>query len=101
MSELFKALESMPPSKPKVHTVCICGQNVVVTLEKKLEVQRHGEEAYHWISPTEFALKPRPKPKTRYSMLKKAKKGYKFQDSDIHWPNAVVEGGEAWLIEYE
>ena len=46
-------------------------------------------------------LKPKTKPKTKYPILNKAKKGYVFQDGDIHWPNAVVEGGEAWLIEYE
>ena len=101
MSELFKALESMPPSKPKVHTVCICGQNVVVTLEKKLEVQRHGEEAYHWISPTEFALKPPPKLKTQHKTLIKADKGYYFQDDDIHWPKEIAEGGVTWQTEHE
>jgi hypothetical protein len=101
MSEFLKALESLPPIKPKVHTVCISGQNVVVTLEKKLEVQRHSEDAYHWISPTEFALRPPPKPKTQYSVLKKTKKGYSFEQGDIHWPNNIVKGGETWLLEKE
>jgi|TARA_A100001391_G_scaffold175571_1_gene138459 hypothetical protein len=101
MSELLKALQSMAPPKPKVHTVCIAGQNVVVTLAKKLEVLKHGEEAYHWISATEFALKPPPKPKTEYSVLQKAKKGYAFEQDDIHWPNNIIEGGETWLIEKE
>ena len=101
MSELLKALRAMPPIKPKVHTVCIAGQNVVVTLEKKLEVQRHGERAYHWISATEFALKPPPKSKTEYPVLQKTKHGYRFEQDDIHWPNGIVEGGETWLIEKE
>ena len=57
MSEFLKAIQNLPPIKPKVHTVCIQGQNVVVSLERKLEVIRHGEEAYHWTSPIEFALK--------------------------------------------
>ena len=48
MSEIFKALESYKPPKKKVHTVTINGQSVVVTLEKKLEVMRHGEDAYMW-----------------------------------------------------
>ena len=65
------------------------------------ERRRHGEEAYHWISPIEFALKPKPKPKTQYSVLKTAKKGFEFEQGDIHWPNKIVEGGEAWLIEQE
>tara|TARA_B100001057_G_scaffold456512_1_gene503976 strand:- start:901 stop:1206 length:306 start_codon:yes stop_codon:yes gene_type:complete len=101
MSEIFKALQELPPVPKKVHTVTIQGQSLVVTLEKKLEVMRHGEDAYTWKSPTEIMLKPKTKPKTKYPILKKATKGYVFQDGDIHWPNAVVEGGEAWLIEQE
>ena len=101
MSEFLKAIKNLPPIKPKVHTVCIQGQNVVVSLERKLEVIRHGEEAYHWISPIEFALKQKPKPKTQYSILKTAKKGFEFERGDIHWPNKIVEGGQAWLIEQE
>ena len=71
MSELLKALKDLPEVKPKVHTVCIQGQNVVVTLEKKIEVMKHGEDAYHWTSATEFQLKPKPKlkPKTQYRTL--------------------------------
>ena len=99
MSELLKALQSMAPQKPKVHTVCISGQNVVVTLAKKLEVLKHGEEAYHWISASEFALKPPPKPKTQFSVLVKADRGYSFEEDHIHWPNKVIEGGETWLPE--
>ena len=101
MSELLKALQGLPPVPKKVHTVTIQGQSLVVTLEKKLEVMRNGEDAYIWKSPTEIMLKPKTKPKTQYPILKKATKGYVFQDGDIHWPNAVVEGGETWLIEQE
>ena len=35
MSELLKALQNLPPLKPKVFTVNIEGQSVVVSLEKK------------------------------------------------------------------
>ena len=101
MSELLKALQGLPPAPKKVHTVTIEGQSLVVTLEKKLEVMKNGEDAYTWKSPTEIILKPKTKPKTQYPILKKATKGYVFQDGDIHWPKAVVEGGEAWLIEQE
>ena len=73
----------------------------MVSLEKKLEVMKNGEDAYTWKSPTEIMLKPKTKPKTQYPILKKATKGYLFQDGDIHWPNAVAEGGETWLIEQE
>jgi len=101
MSELLKALQGLPPAPKKLHTVTIEGQSLVVTLEKKLEVMKNGEDAYTWKSPTEIILKPKTKPKTQYPILKKATKGYVFQDGDIHWPNAVMEGGETWLIEQE
>ena len=101
MSEILKALQDLPPVPKKVHTVTIQGQSLVVSLEKKLEVMKNGEDAYTWKSPTEIMLKPKTKPSTQYPILKKATKGYLFQDGDIHWPNAVAEGGETWLIEQE
>ena len=101
MSDFLKDLKNLPPEKPKVHTVCIQGKEVVVTLKKKLEVIQHGEDAYVWISATEFALKPPVKPTTQYSILQKSQKGFVFHQGDIHWPKAVVEGGESWLIKTE
>lgn len=99
MSELLKALQNLPPIKPKIFTVKIEGQDVVVSLEKKKEVMMHGEEKYHWTSATEFALKPPPKVKSQYSTLQKSSKGYSFHDGDIHWPIDIIEGGETWLKE--
>lgn len=101
MSELLKALRSMPQRVEKQHTVCIEGREVVVSLEKKKEILSKGEQSYHWVSPTEFELRPPPKPKTQFSVLVKADKGYIFEDGDIHWPNGIIEGGETWLIESE
>ena len=101
MPGLFEALSKVPPQKKKVHTVTIQGQSIVVTLEKKLEVIRHGEDAYHWINEKEFTLKPKPKPRTQYPVLKKSEKGYGFEQGDIHWPTKIEPGGEAWLIEHE
>jgi len=101
MSEFLKALQGLQPLPKKVHTVTIQGQSLIVTLEKKLEVMKNGEDAYMWKSPTEIILKPKIKPKTQYPILMKATKGYLFQDGDIHWPNAVAEGGSAWLTEQE
>jgi len=101
MPGFFEAFAKLPPQKKKVHTVTIQGQSIVVTLEKKLEVIRHGEDAYHWINEKEFALKPKPKPRTQYPVLTKAEKGYGFEKGDIHWPNKIEEGGETWQIEHE
>jgi len=101
MSELLKALRSIPQRVEKQHTVCIEGRQVTVSLEKKKEILSKGEHSYHWVSSTEFELRPPPKPKTQFSVLAKADKGYSFEDDDIHWPNGIVENGETWLIESE
>jgi hypothetical protein len=104
MSELLKALQNLPPQKVKKHYVTIQGKQYQVGLQKKLEVMRNGEENY-MIKPAKFGpeiiLKPQTRPKTQYPVLKTVTKGYFFHDGDIHWPNAVAEGGEAWLIERE
>ena len=100
MSEIFKALESYKPPKKKVHTVTINGQSVVVTLEKKLEVMRHGEDAYMWKTATEFVLKPPPKILPQYKTLKKTEeKGYEFYNNDPFYPKGIVEGGFKWVRE--
>ena len=76
MSVIFKGL---PPKPPKKHFVTIQGKQYQVSLKKKLEILQHGEENY-MIKPAKFGpeilLKPKPKPKTRYSVLKNATKGY-------------------------
>lgn len=104
MSELLKALRNLPPKKENKHFVTIEGKRYQVNLQKKLEIMRNGEQNY-MIKPAKFGpeilLKPIPKATTEYSVLKKADKGYSFLDGDIHWPNAVVENGDAWLIEQE
>tara|TARA_B100000941_G_C28122329_1_gene358740 strand:- start:133 stop:432 length:300 start_codon:yes stop_codon:yes gene_type:complete len=96
MKEFFEALAAMPPPKPKVHTVKINGHSVVVTLEKKLEVMKHGEDAYEWISHIEFALKKKPIAKLGYKKLVKGKKGYSFHNNDPFYPKTIVEEGWVW-----
>ena len=101
MPGFFEAFAKLPPQKKKVHTVTIQGQSIVVTLEKKLEVMRHGEDAYKWKSATEFVLKPRPKVGIVYPHLQKAEKGYNFYDNDPYYPKDIVEGGYTWQIDTE
>jgi len=104
MSEFLEALQGLPQPPEKKHFVIIQGKQYDVPLKKKLEIMQHGEENYTIKTGelgTEFVLKPKPKPKTRYSVLQKARKGYSFEQGDIHWPNGIVNGGETWLIEYE
>ena len=100
MPGLFDALKNMPKREPKKFFITVQGKEHEVSLEKKLWARQHSEENLI-LKDGEIVVKPAPKPKTRYSVLKKASKGYTFQDSDIHWPNAVVEGGETWQIESE
>ena len=101
MSDLFKFVK-VP--QPKKHFVTIDGRKIQVPLAKKLEIMKLGESAY-MLKPAkhhpEIVLMPKPRPKTSYSVLSTAEKGYTFQQGDIHWPNGVVEGGQAWLTEYE
>lgn len=101
--ELLKALSSMPAVQKKKHYVTVQGKKYAVPLQKKLEMMRHGEEKYvvrdHKDGPV-FEI-PKPQAKTRYTTLQTAERGYSFEQGDIHWPNAVVDGGATWLIEYE
>ena len=104
MSELLKALQGFKPRPEKKHFVNIEGKQYEVSLKKKLEIMQNGEENY-MIKPAKFGpqilLKPKPKRKQGYSVLKTATRGYVFEDNDIHWPNGVKDNGETWLIEYE
>ena len=100
MPGLFEALAKMPRREPKRFFITVQGTEHEVTLEKFKWAQQHGEENL-MIKDGEIVLKPKPKPKTQYSVLKEAKKGYVFQDDDIHWPTGIIEGGKAWLIEQE
>ena len=101
MPGFFEAIGNLPPIKEKIHTVTIQGQSIVVTLEKKLEVMRHGEDAYKWKSQTEFVLKPRSKIGVVYKNLRKADKGYNFYDNDPYYPKDIVEEGYTWQINPE
>lgn len=100
MSEILKALQDLPWVDEKKHFVNVDGKTVEVSLEKKLEVIKHGEDA--WIlKGGEVVLKPKPIIKTTYKILKKHDKGYSFLNGDIHWPNEIIEEGYTWQIESE
>lgn len=100
MSEIFKALNNFTPRERKRHYVIIDGKRCEVTLEKKLEVMRQGEHNFILVD-SQIKLKPTSKPKARYSTLTRSQKGYSFEKKDIHWPKEIVDGGFAWLTEYE
>tara|TARA_Y100001935_G_C17310774_1_gene515957 strand:+ start:6920 stop:7222 length:303 start_codon:yes stop_codon:yes gene_type:complete len=100
MSELLKALNNLPPVKPKKHFVKVDGKNFEVSLQKKLEIMKVGEDNY-MVQGQDIVKKPKLKFRTRFSKLKTVKIGYKFHGEDIHWPIETVEGGQAWVIEQE
>ena len=100
MPGLSEALGNMPKRKQKKFFITVQGKEYEASLEKKLWSQQHGDENL-MIKDGEIVLKPKPKFKTQYSVLKQAKKGYKFEDNDIHWPTVIIEGGKSWTIEQE
>jgi len=100
MPGLFDALAKMPKRQKKKFYINVADKEHEVSLEKKKWAQQYGEENL-MIKDGEIVLKPKPKAKTQYSILKQAQKGYVFQDDDIHWPIEIVKGGKAWLIEQE
>jgi len=100
MPGLFEALGKMPQRQAKKFFNTVAGEKHEVTLQKKKWAQKHGEDNL-MIKDGEIVIKPKPKAKTQYSVLKEAQKGYVFQDHDIHWPTGITEGGKAWLIEQE
>ena len=100
MSEIFKALAKLPKREPKKHFVTVEGKRIEVSLEKKLEIIKHGEESY-MLEDGNIVLKPTPKLKSKFKKLLASENGYHFVDDDIHWPEKVAEGGRTWQTEYE
>jgi hypothetical protein len=100
MSNIFDALKQMPKKEPKKFFVTVEGKEYEVSLEKKKWAMKQGEENL-MIKDGEITVRPPPKPKTQYTTLIKADKGYVFHDNDIHWPKEIAEGGVTWQIEHE
>jgi hypothetical protein len=97
MSELFKALNNFK-TVAKKHTVLVNGQEIEVSLQKKLEIIQNGADNYT-IKDGAVTLKPKRRPGVVYPVLKKTDRGYLFHQGDIHWPEEIIEGGESWVIE--
>lgn len=100
MSSIFEALRNRPKKEPKKHFVSIDGKQIEVSLAKKLEIQKHGEQNY-MLEDQQIVRRPVKKIKSKFTKLLKADQGYHFLDDDIHWPTQIGEGGKTWQIEYE
>ena len=101
MPGLFEALAKMPKRGPKKHFVTVDGEQYEVPFEKHQWAIQQGFENLI-IKNGEIVPKPQRKIQVRYSELSKTeKKGYFFEDNDIHWPNKIAEGGFVWTIKPE
>lgn len=100
MQGFLDALRNLPKREPKKFIITVQGKKHEVTLEKKLWAQQHGEENLIF-KDNEIVVRPTTKPKTRYTQLLKAERGYVFIHDDIHWPSGIAERGVTWQIESE
>ena len=57
MSSIFEALRNRPRKQPKKHFVKVGGKEIEVSLEKKLEIIRRGEDRY-MLEENQIVLKP-------------------------------------------
>ena len=89
--------------KEKKYTVTIEGKEIEVSLEKNLEIMKHGEEAF-MLQDEKIVRRPIKKNNLKKPILKKqlpGKLGYKFYDNDPLWVDSIVEEGFSWQIEQE
>jgi len=100
MEDIFKAFASVPPPKKKIHTVTIQGQEIEVSLQKKLEIQQAGEYAFI-IKDGKIEPKPKKKAVVKYPVLVKAEIGAHFHDGDPYWIDRVDKEGYQWQIKSE
>ena len=103
MPGFFEAAEEVwgkEPKKKKIYTVNIQGKEIEVSLEKKLEIMKHGEEAY-MMERGKIVSRPIKKNNIKKPVLKKSDKGYKFYHNDPLWVESIVEEGFSWQIEQE
>jgi hypothetical protein len=90
MPGFFEAMKNIKPVAKK-HTVTVQGKEIEVSLEKKLEIQRAGEDKY-MLEGKDIVLIPKPKTARRFPVLV----GYK---QDPYW--IETDKGLLWQIEPE
>ena len=97
MDPLIKALANMPPREKKKHIVTIDGQQIEVSLQKKLEIMRSGEYAFT-LKNGNIIPKPKKRTKVECKVLVKADMGGHFLEGDPFWIESVAEKGYQWQI---
>jgi len=99
MPGLFEALNKLETIEKK-HLVTIQGKEIEVSLEKKIEIQRAGEDKY-MLKDGIAVLIPRPKTKIKFATLTKADRGYVFHQNNPFWVDDINDKGYVWQIESE
>ncbi len=97
MPGFFDALKNFKSKERKPHTVTVEGQSMVVSLERKLEIMKVGEENYVWQKGEIVRKKITPK-EQQQTILTKANKGYTFHKKDPFWVENINEEGYIWQI---
>ena len=90
----------IPAPRNKIHTVCIQGKEIEVSLQKKLEIQRAGEYSFI-LKDGQIVPKPRKKVSLTCPQLVKADIGGHFCDGDPYWITEIAEEGYQWQIKSE
>ena len=100
MDELLQAINTSQTQKKKIHTVNIQGNEIEVSLEKSLEIMKHGEDAFI-LKEGNIVRKPVIKASRKLPVLKKSDRGYKFHNGDPLWVESIVEEGFSWQTDQE
>lgn len=84
----------------KKHTVKIQNMQIEVSLDKKIEIMKAGEQMF-MVEDGEVVLRPLTKTRRKFAILRKNTKGYHFYNGDPHWVENLGEEGYTWQIESE
>ena len=102
MPGFFDAVKNFKPnSTNKKHFVTIGNKEVEVSLQKKLEINRHGPEKYELIETKEglsVKLKKVILGKFEQTELVKAEKGYKLYKKNPFYVESIGDNGYTWKI---
>ena len=101
--EAAKQVWGKAPKEEDPHGGRYRDKEIEVSLEKNLEIMKHGEEAF-MLQDEKIVRRPIKKNNLKKPILKKqlpGKLGYKFYDNDPLWVESVVEEGFVWQIESE
>ena len=99
MPGFFEALDKLKTVEKK-HEVTIQGKTLSVSLEKKIEIIRAGEDKY-MIKDGQIERKPKTKTKRTFPVLKSNRPGYVFYEGNPFWVARHGEEGYEWQIESE